>query len=85
MRWYIYKNNDDSIRITIHDVDHADGRANAWDADIWTLYDDGSVSASTYSDEAGDFFRTLLEAKELYASIYGPLQSISPTTVTDGW
>ena len=86
MSQYIYKNHDDTIRINIHDVHHEDGRAKEWNADVWTLHEDGSSTVVTYAEEAGDLFRTRRQAKEEYTELYGPLKSICPKdTVLDGW
>ena len=78
---YVYKNNDDSIRIKIFkqcecgDVE--------WDADVFFKIDD---SSTTFSHDVGDYFYSKREAKEYYTGLYGNLKSIQPIdTITNGW
>ena len=86
MSQYVYKNSNDTIRISIHDVEHEDGRKREWNVDVWTLNADGTSTVTTYAEESGDLFPTRKAAKETYTQTYGPLTSINPQeTVTNGW
>lgn len=86
---YIYKNHDDTVRVNIFDVEHEDGRAKEWNADVWIRNTEPGAkpySVTTYSEEEGDLFRTKREAKDEYTRKYGPLKSINPKEfVTQGW
>lgn len=75
---YVYKNQDDTIRIRIHHQDLG------WDYDVFHRYGD----IENYSDEAGDIFKTKKDAKiEIeIESTYGIIKSMgSIETVTEGW
>lgn len=75
---YVYRNSDDSIRIRIH---KPNAKADEWDFDVF----EGDDCHSYCIKGACFYFRTKREAKARAESLYGPLTSINPERVTDGW
>ncbi|KKN67740.1 hypothetical protein LCGC14_0458880 [marine sediment metagenome] len=74
---YVYKNNDDSIRIRIYQRD-----SNEWDYD--TFNKDGSFE--NFAEDSGDAFSLKRDAKKYAESQYGKLISLGNIeTVTEGW
>ena len=74
---YIYRNGDDSTRISIfrHDSD-------GWDAHVFRK----GENVECFSSESGETFGTRKEAKEYYESSEGKLKSFNPgNTITKGW
>lgn len=65
---YVYRNDDDSLRVRVFRREN--GR---WDYDVF--YPSGKVA--TFSEDAGDDFRTKRDALTWADDEHGPLQSIA--------
>lgn len=74
---YVYKAQGDTVRLRIFK------RENGWDFDVFDR-EKGYLFAYTSEAACGPFARKR-DAKGRATADYGPLTSINPDSVTDGW
>lgn len=78
---YIYRDKGDQVRFKIFKR-YNDHFGTEWDYDVFVKRGD----IETYSDIAGDYFRTKKEAKADIECVFGEIVSLgSIETVTEGW